>query len=350
MKLIIFAGGAGTRLWPISRRRTPKQFEKLKSDRSTLQMACDRVKEFGRDNIYISTNQDYEQLILDQLPDFKKDNILFEPARRDLAPAVGLALMRLKKQGFSGTVTLLWSDHFVDYPDRFTAALKRARSLVEDDPDKIVFLAEKPRFANENLGWIKVGAELESDIHAFEGWKYRPDLVLCEKMLASGSWLWNPGYFVFNIDFVLSLYEKHVPQTHAKLTQIIADESKLEQIYPQLEPLHFDKAILEKIEASEALVLKVNLGWSDPGTLYALKETLQPDPEKNFYRGKVVSRQDKDCLIYSEEDEKLVATAGLEGIMVVNTKDVLFVCHKDEITNIKKMLKKIERQGMDHYL
>ena len=350
MKLIIFAGGAGTRLWPISRRNSPKQFEKLKGTESTLQMALKRVEDFGLENIYISTNEKYANLVQEQLPDLKNNHIILEPAKRDLTAAVGLALFRLKKQGFSGTVAILWSDHFVDHPENFRDALKKAKNLVELAPERFVFLAESPRFANENLGWMKVGEKLEEDVYSFGGWKYRPNVSLCDKMFASGNWLWNPGYFVFNIDFVLELYKKHVPLIYDALTRIIEDESKINEIYPKIDSIHFDKAILEKIDLEEAVVLKVELGWSDPGTLYALKETLEPNGEKNFNKGRVVDRNNKDCLIFNEEQDKLVAVAGLDGVMVVNTKDVLFVCHKNEITHIKKILDKIEEGGMEEYL
>src|SRR3989338_6733729 len=113
MKIIIFAGGAGIRLWPLSRRNSPKQFGKLTGDLSTLQMAIERVREFGLENIYISTNEHYVPLVKKQVPELSKDHILAEPARRDLAAAVGLTLLRLKQQGVSGTVGILWADHFM---------------------------------------------------------------------------------------------------------------------------------------------------------------------------------------------------------------------------------------------
>ena len=110
MKILIFAGGAGTRLWPISRKSSPKQFEILKGDKSTIAMALDRIKDFGLENVYVSTNDKYVDLVYSHLPELDKNNIMGEPARRDLAAAVGLALMRLKKQGVSGTIAMLWAD------------------------------------------------------------------------------------------------------------------------------------------------------------------------------------------------------------------------------------------------
>ncbi|MBD3311655.1 MAG: hypothetical protein GF349_04145 [Candidatus Magasanikbacteria bacterium] len=350
MKLIIFAGGAGTRLWPISRQNSPKQFEKLKESKSTLQMAVDRVRCFGMENIYISTNEKYEHLVKEQIPDLFEDHLMLEPAKRDLAAAVGLALFRLKNKSFSGTVAVLWSDHFVEYPEKFQQALYKSEKLINKNPNRFIFLAEQPRFPNENLGWMKIGDELSNEVYSFEGWKYRPEKALCEKMFASGNWLWNPGYFIFNIDFVLNLYKKHNPKMYDDLQRIVENEHLISEVYPKLEAMHFDKAILEKIDSDEAVVMKVDFGWSDPGTLYALKETLEPDLERNYTKGNVISTEDKDCLIYNEEDDKLVVTHGLDGIMVVNTDDVTFICHKDQISNMHRVLEKLKKEDLENYL
>jgi len=142
MKLIIFAGGAGTRLWPISRVNSPKQFEKLVGTRSTLQMAIERVMPFGIENIIISTNKRYKNLVKKQLPEISGSQLFLEPEKRDLAAAVGLSLARLKKQGYSGTIAVLWSDHFVKKPENFREALRKGEKIVENNQDRLVFLAE----------------------------------------------------------------------------------------------------------------------------------------------------------------------------------------------------------------
>ncbi len=349
MTILIFAGGAGTRLWPLSRKASPKQFEKLKGDKSTLQMAVERIQEFGLENTYIATNETYKELVQEQIPDLPKDHLLLEPAKRDLAAAVGLALHRLKAQGVTGSIAMLWADHFMDHPNHFIEALKQGEALLEENPERFIFLAEKPRFANHNMGWIHLGEETNSGEHAFLGWSYRPEKSVCDDMFASGEWKWNPGYFLFDIDFVLGLYAKHQPKMNEELTRMASDEAYLKEQYEHLEAIHFDTAIIEKIENSQATVLNVDLGWSDPGTLYALKEALTSSEEENYVKGKVIVQDTRDSLVHNEEG-KLVTTVGLDGMIVVNTKDALLVCHKDAVSDIKALLKKIEENGEQKYL
>jgi len=349
MKIVIFAGGAGTRLWPLSRRNSPKQFEKFKDNKSTLQMAVERVLGFGQENIYISTNAKYVPLVEEQIREIEPVHIFSEPAKRDLAAAVCLTLVRLKKAGVNGPVAILWADHFMDRPEEFRAALKKGETLVEENPERIIFFGEKPRYPNHNLGWIHFGTQINGNVHEFLEWKYRPELGECVEMFESGEWLWNPGYFIFDIDFIISLYEKLMPEMLYSIIQMVENNELLELEYQNLPAVSFDNAIVEKIDPTQAVVLKVDMGWSDPGTLYALKEALVKSGEEHYTKGKVVLQDSKDCFVFSDE-EKLVAGVGLEGMIIVNTKDALLVCHKDNVPSIKDLLKKMEDEGQEEYL
>ena len=345
MKILIFAGGAGTRLWPLSRKASPKQFEPFFDGKSTLQLAIERVRGFGFENIYISTNKDYVELVKSQVPELDASHIFAEPAKRDLAAAVGLSLARLKSMGEEGTVAMLWSDHLIDRPHVFVDALKRANTLVHEDPKKLVFLGEEPRFANQNLGWIQVGESVADGVRAFRSWKYRPELEACEAMYQSGEWLWNPGYFVYDLDMVLGLYKAHQPELLEALEGMVNDPDRLNAEYANLPAMSFDDAIAEQVDQDQAVVLPVHMGWSDPGTLYAMKEALAASADETVTHGAVVHHDTTDSFLYNTVDHQLIATVGLEGMVVVNTPDSILVCHKDAVPKIKQLLAQMEQEG-----
>ncbi len=361
MKIIIFAGGSGRRLWPLSRQKSPKQFEPIIGSRSTLQLAVDRVQDtYGSENIFISTNQQYIDIVRNQL-DVPQENVIGEPTRRDLAAAVGLALAHLAytTADKDEAVAILWGDNYMDQVDNFLQVMKTAESLLAQNKAKILFIGETPRFANDNLGWIGLGPQVgkigDQPYYGFGSLTYRPPLEDCKRMFAEQTHVWNTGYFVTTIGFVQQMYQQHQPHMWEMLSQIQSTigqpnyEETLHRIYPQLDELSFDDAILHHIAPEQALVLHAEMGWSDPGTLYALKEAINPDVKANVTHGLVIEEQSKDCLIYNYEEGKLVAVAGLDGVIVVNTEDALLVVHKDQIPLVKKMVNGLEGTNLESY-
>jgi mannose-1-phosphate guanylyltransferase len=232
--------------------------------------------------------------------------------------------------------------------------LQAGDKLIQQDPNRFIFLGEKPRFPNHNLGWITVGEKLDTQdgfpVLKFKSWKYRPDLELCKKMFSSGKSLWNPGYFITSVDFVIDLYKKHKPEMYTALQEIVDKPEKMDDMYPALESISFDDAIVEKTSPEQAIVLAVDMGWSEPGTLYALKEALQASKEANVTKGKTYELDTKDSLIFNFEDDKLVATVGLDGFVVINMKDALIVVHKDDVPKVKKLVNKLEKAGLAEYI
>ncbi len=346
MKLIIFAGGIGTRLWPLSRENSPKQFDKIFNKKSTLQLAVERVQSvFGLNNIFIQTVKNFKKLIKEQIPKLPSENIIIEPVRRNLAPAVCLAVIELKKRGISEPIAILWADHLMNNPEKFVKALKIGEKLIKENSSRFVFLGERPRFANNNLGWIKIGEKVGSldrvDYFSFKGWKYKPCPEECDKMFKSGNYYWNPGYFITSPEFLLDQYRKLALEIYKNVS---------EGNYLKAEATHFDRAIAEKVNLSKAVVIKTNMGWSDPGTLYALKEALEENKQANVIQGQVTTLNTSDSLLYNLEEEKLVTAVGLKGMVVVNTPDALVVVPKDEVVNITNLVKKLKEEGKDKYL
>lgn len=314
--------------------------------KSTLQLAIDRLAPtFGLNNIIISTNQGYKRYVAEQLPGLPAANIICEPEKRDVGPAVGLNLMYLKKRGYSGPVALLWSDHLMDNVPQFIESLQTAAKVCTDDPKKVVLISEKPRFPNNNLGWIHFGGKNKDGSYGFVGFKYKPEYAACEQMFKSGEWDWNPGYMVVDLDNALDLFQTHTPEIYSGLQQIYdaidtpSEAKVINEVYPTIPKLHFDYVIAENIGPEDAVVVRSDMGWSDPGTLYALKEALVKHEADNYEIGDMIKTLNTtDALIVNEEHGKIVAAVGLSGMVVVNTEDVLLIIPKTEILKISGLV------------
>lgn len=349
MKAVVFAGGTGTRLWPLSRKKSPKQFEKIIGDKSTLQLAVDRLSaNFAARDIYVATNTIYKDIVKAQLPHIPVDNFIFEPDKRDVGPAVALAMGILVKKKIHEPVAILWSDHLVKKIDVFSSAVKNAGEYIKTHPDKIVFIGHKPRFASQNLGWIHYGQQHNEEdgtkLYSFEGFKYRPDAETAEKFFASGHYAWNLGYFVATPQFVYEAFKRFAPEIHDQVQSIVKHEGtkefgkKLEKVYPHIESISFDNAVLEQLDKKEVLVVVEDIGWSDVGAWEALKEALEESPLHNVTHGTTHIVDSKDSIIYNYDKSKLVVGVDLDEMIVVNTADVLLVAKKTSVPKIKKVV------------
>src|SRR3989338_7091531 len=259
MKIVVFAGGVGTRLWPLSRKNSPKQFEKILGDKSTLQLAVGRLRpDFDYSDIYIATGKKYEKIVKEQLPDVPEGNFIFEPAVRDVGPAVGLAVSIIGKENPNSPIAILWSDHFVKKERRFREVLHFAKDLVKENQDSLILIGQRARFANQNLGWIEFGQEVEeirgTKVFKFKKLIYRPTLEQAQQFLETDNFAWNPGYFVTTPKFLLSQFKTFAPDLYEGIIKI-KDEETLQSVYPTLEKISFDNAILEKIDPQNVSVI-----------------------------------------------------------------------------------------------
>lgn len=358
MKIIVFAGGVGTRLWPLSRKKTPKQFEKIIGEKSTLQLAVERLfPDFKAKDIYISTGKRFEEVIESQLPQIPNENFIFEPEMRDVGPAVGLAMAHLAAKYPNEATAIVWSDHFVKKERRFREVLGFAEKLVGKDPKTIIFIGQRARYANQNLGWIEFGDLAKvvrgTKIFHFKRLIYHPSLIDAENFLKSSSFAWNPGYFVTTPAYILEQFKKFTPEIWKGLIEIQKSMGKnnyvstLEKIYPKFEKINFDNAILEKIDAKSVFVIAADLGWSDVGAWEALKEALEASSNENVTKGKVLITDCSDNLVFNYTDQ-LTVGIDLEKMLIINTDDVLLVCTKDSVPKIKKLVESLSRTPNEH--
>jgi len=353
MKVVIFAGGVGTRLWPVSRKNTPKQFEKLIGDKSTLQQTIDRLQpDFKYSDIYIATGKRYEEILRKQLPEIPSENFILEPDMRDVGPAIGLATFIISKKFPNEPVGILWSDHMVKQVDTFKYSLRLAESMINEKKCNFVFIAQKPRFANQNMGWIEVGEPVEKDVEGhqvqlfqFKQLRYRPKLEEAVSFFEDKTFVWNLGYFVTIPKYLVGLYQQYAPEMYDKLAYLREKwgtdsfDDALTEIYPKFEKISFDDLILVKLKPDHIFVISADLGWSDIGAWESLKEALSDTTDENVTKGKVMLEDSRDALAFNYT-EQLVVGIDLEEMLVINTGDVVLVCPKSSVPKIKKLVEK----------
>jgi mannose-1-phosphate guanylyltransferase len=357
MKAVIFAGGVGSRLWPLSRENSPKQFLKIVGNKTMIQLAVDRyAAETGILNIYIATGAQYVNSMREQLPDLPPKNIIAEPEMRDVGPAVAVNSAILARSNPDEPVAFVYgADHIYKDEQAHKHLIETGRKYLESNPNKLILIGEKPRFANENIGWISFGAKV-SDIegtpfYQLEGFKYRPEKSVAVGYFEDGHHSWNLGDFMSTPGFMLSLLEKHAPELYSKAQQIAetygteAFESTMAEVYPTMEKIHNDHSIIERMDLSDALVIQGEMGWTDIGAWEALKEVLEENEGANVTKGGVVLDQSTDCLVYNFVEGGVIAGMGLEELVIVNTGDVLFISKKALAGKVKDLAKKVDEAG-----
>ncbi len=351
MKIVVFAGGVGTRLWPLSRKNTPKQFGKIFGDQSTLQQTVSRLlPQFKPEDIYIATGKHYKETVVEQLPFIPKENFIFEPTMRDVGPAIGLSSFILEKKFADEPMAIIWSDHLVKNEIAFRYILQLAEKQITSGDSDFVFISQEARFANQNCGWIELGEKIESkngaDIYHFKRLCYRPKLEEAEEFYKNKNYVWNLGYFVTTPRFLTTLYRTYDPDMYDKLQKIQHTygtpnfEHTLEHIYPTLEKISFDDAILVKLAPQKLRVISADLGWSDVGAWDALKEALSSHKEENITAGDVVLENTRDSLFFNYS-KKLAIGIDLDEVIVIDTDDVLLVCPKSSVPKIKKFVENL---------
>lgn len=355
LKVVVFCGGVGTRLWPLSREKNPKQFINVVGEQTLLQNTIyNRLRpDITWGDIFISTGREYVQDVRRQVPEVTEGNIIAEPEMRDTAPAVAYAMAVIGKKYPKNPVLVLWQDHLVKRVSLFKQALFRAVKLVQEKGG-LVYLGVPPRFASINLGYLRVGKELAADgetkVYKFKGFIEKPDEEQAAHFFESGRYLWNPGYFVTTPEFLLGVYkdQRENYDIYDKIRTIqrslgTAEEKEVAaRVFPTIEKIAIDYVVHENLPQESALVVAADFDWSDVGEWNSLKEALEQNPLDNVIKGEHIGFESRGCLVYSYS-KRLVATVDLKDMIIVDTDDVLLVCPAEKAQNVKKLVTRLKR-------
>jgi mannose-1-phosphate guanylyltransferase len=356
MFAIVMAGGVGTRLWPLSRRKSPKQLLALTGETSLLQQTVARVGTLLKPHdIYVITSQAHVRATQDQLPQLPADNVLGEPLARSTAVAAGLATVLARRES-DELALVLPADHFLADEAAFTEALREGMRAAERG--YLVTLGVVPKHAATGYGYIKVGERLHEAVPTalVERFVEKPDATQAEAFLSEGGYLWNAGIFIWRVYAFRQALERFQPELAAALARIgelRRTPGWMSDVRDILEPIpavQIDAGIAEQAAAEgRVAVVPLDAGWSDIGSWSALLEALSAKTGDSLVAsGRHLDRGSQRVLVHG--GDRLVVTVGLHDVIIVDTPDALLVCARDRAEEIKPVLDEIARKVGDQYL
>ena len=352
MYALILAGGGGTRLWPKSLNKSPKQFLPLFFENQTLtQLTFERFKRLiDVDRIYcVTVSEDYKKEIIKEIPEFKKDNIIVEPARRETGPAHALGAWVIQKRDPDAVIITESADRLVKPVGRYLEVLDACAQIAYED-DKLVALGVPPLYPHTGLGHIKKGDKYKQikDIHFFVLDKFveKPELEVAKEYTASKEYYWNAGEFVWRADMLLAEIKTHAPQIYKNL-QRIKDIKKIAQIYEDMPKIAIDIAVAEK--SRNFVVVHGDFSWTDVGDWKEVWENSKKDSSGNVIitgsepGGEVINIDTTDALIHS--DGRLIAAIDVDNLIIVDTPEALLICPKSHAQSVKKIVEMLKERN-----
>jgi len=356
MYAAIIAGGSGTRLWPSSRQAKPKQFHSLYGESTLLQETVRRLEPaIPRENIYIIANRSHAKIVREQLPWLGKENFIGEPVGKNTAPAVGVIGAIINRKDPDGVILVSPADHIITKETVFRRLLEVADEVASAGPHTVT-IGIKPTYASTGYGYIQMSDSHrmhgDVDVHKAVSFKEKPDLKTAEEYVASWSYVWNSGMFIWSAKTIMRLFKQHAPDIHKLLVRYETaigtprEAAVFEEIYEAFPSISVDYAILE--HAGSIYVIPASIGWNDLGSWASLHEILERDENGNTVIGNFVGVDTQNCLIHSKE--RLVATVGLSNMIVVDTGDVVLILPEDRSQDIKALLDELKKEGKGGYL
>jgi len=352
---VILAGGAGQRLWPLSRKLRPKQLLPLVGGKCLLELAVDRLEgAFGPEQVWIITSAQYADQVRRVLPRIPAGNVIGEPMGRDTANAIALGAEVLAARDPSATMAIFTADHVIRPAAQFRKAVETACRAAEDHPDALVTFGVRPAWPHTGLGYIHCGKQLGDALHEVLGFREKPQRPVARQYVESGRHFWNSGMFVWTLDAIRAALRTHLPDSVEKLRPIGAAAAEgrdvaplLAETYPTLEKISIDFAVMEK--ADRVLMVELGCEWHDVGSWPALASVSEPDEDGNTVVAENALVLDGGNNVIVSEGDHLLAVMGMDDCVVVHSADATLVCKKSDAQRLKELVAELgERYGEKH--
>ena len=344
---IIMAGGVGSRFWPLSKTDNPKQFlDFFGTGRSLLQMTFDRFKNVvPTENIYIVSNKNYKEKILEQLPQLTSEQVLLEPMRRNTAPCIAYAVYKIRAKSDKANIIVVPSDHLITKEEEYIRIVKQGFDFVEKNDNSLLTLGMKPTRPETGYGYIQV-ADGEGVLRKVKTFTEKPNLEMATIFVNSGEFFWNSGMFFWSINAIVENLREFLPEIAAKFEHgknfyhTEKEQSFIDEIYPLCENISIDYGIMEK--SKNVYVMIADFGWSDLGTWDSLYELGDKDENRNTaFKCQAKMYNSSNNLIVMPKGQ-IAVIDGLDGFLVANYNNVLLICKKEDEKRIRQFVSDVE--------
>ncbi len=345
---VIMAGGAGTRLWPMSTEAMPKQLIPFIEGRSLLEIAADRLEGLvPGDNQFVCTNERFRDAIRDSMPQFGDEQIIGEPEGRDTLAAVGLPAAILHRRDPDAVVGVFTADHLIEPIEVFQQRVRVGFDLAEKMPETLVTFGIQPSYPATGYGYIRLGAPMQQflGVHRVLTFREKPDPDTARAYLDSGEYLWNSGMFVWRAFTLLECIRQYQPEVHAALMKV-ADawdtpgrQRVLNEVYPTIKKISVDYAVMEPAARDKGVnvaTVRMSLTWLDVGGWPAFAKTADANGNRLAARY-VIAVDSKDNLVVSEDDRHMIALLGVNDLIVVRSGGATLICHKSAAEKVKQI-------------
>lgn len=350
---VIMAGGVGSRFWPVSTQKYPKQFhDMLGKGQSLIQRTFDRINQFvPSENILIATNERYSDLVLQQIPSITENQLLLEPVMRNTSPCILYAALKIQSQNPDAVMLVAPSDHWIDNEDEFARNIQTSFEASSKE-DILMTLGIQPNSPNTGYGYIQFENSTK-EIKKVKNFTEKPDLPTAEKFVASGEYLWNAGIFVWSVNSITKAFQQSLPEmldlfSSDNIYNTEKEKSFIQENYPKAENISIDFGIMEK--ASNVHVLPVDFGWNDLGTWGSLYNKLEKDSADNAtVNSENIFRDARGNMIRTQSGKRVVIQ-GLSDYIIVEKEDVLLICPKKDEQDIKQIVSDVRENFGEDYV